>query len=72
MRYSVTQAGLGRQPRRNVNLDALRLVRSVTVQLAAETSNFPLSAAFGTVTWGERADAKTRVRGINLAAGAGA
>jgi RHS repeat-associated protein len=42
------------------------------VQLAAETSHFPLSAAFGTVTWGERTDAKTRVRGIDLAAGAGA
>jgi RHS repeat-associated protein len=42
------------------------------VQLAAETSHFPLLAAFGTVTWGERTDAKTRVGGINLAAGAGA
>jgi RHS repeat-associated protein len=42
------------------------------VQLATATSPFSLLAAFGTVTVGERPDAKTRVRGINLAAGDGA
>jgi RHS repeat-associated protein len=42
------------------------------VQHATADSDFPLLAAFGTVTWGECGGAKTRVRGINLAAGAGA
>jgi RHS repeat-associated protein len=41
------------------------------VQLATAIP-FPLLVAFGTVTRGERGGAKTRVRGINLAAGTGA
>lgn len=48
------------------------MVRFVRVQLAAATSPFPFLAAFGSVTWGERPGAKTRVRGIDLAAGTGA
>jgi RHS repeat-associated protein len=48
------------------------VVRFVRVQLAAATSPFPLLAAFGTITGRERGGAKTRVRGIDLAAGTGA
>jgi hypothetical protein len=42
------------------------------VQFAAADRSLPLLAAFEAITWGECADAKTRVRGINLAAAAGA